>query len=657
MSIKDLFTGIFEKRNVMDGLITQGRSLYSLDTAAGVSVTPEKSLQVTAVFACVRVLSESVASLPLHLYQRDSNGGKSRAANHPLYKVLHNLANPEMTSFQLREVLVGHLCLWGDAYCEIEYDANGNVIALWPLRPDQMDVRRENGELVYKYGGKAIPSYRIFHVPGFSINGVNGLSMIKQAKQAIGLSLVTEEFGSRFFANGARPGTVLEYPGQLSDEAYTRLKNNWEDRHMGSSNSHRVAILEEGMTVQEVGIPPEDAQFLETRKFQINEIARIFRVPPHMIGDLDRATFSNIEQQSIDFVTNSLRPWLVRIEQAIYKDLLTDTEQKKYFPEFLVDGLLRGDTVSRYQAYAVARQNGWMSANDVRECENMNPIDGGDVYLIPLNMVPADQVGSDQFRKKDTQYEARAAVENRAKQSLENRRRLMISYRRVIGDTTARIYRREANDLVRGAKKSFKTRSYSDFQAWLDTFYTEHEDFIVRQMLPTMQSYAEVIAAEAAKEVKFDDLDQDHLDRFIRRYVMAFASRQVEESRKKIEKCVADAQAEGTDPADAVEKKVADWDTTRAASVAQDESVRANGAVSSMVYTAAGIMFLVWHSYGDSCPYCKSLDGRKVGIDQWFLEENKDFKPDGADSPLTPNRNIKHPPAHGGCDCMIGAGL
>lgn len=369
-------------------------------TATGISVNEQNALQSTAVFACVRILSETVASLPLPMYKRIAERGKARAPDHPLYSVLDDIANEEMTAYSLRETLQGHLGTWGNAYAEIEWDMAGRVKGLWPLRPDQTWPERnpDTNKLQYRTvlpdgTGVILPFERVFHIPGFGFDGLVGYNPIRLFRESIGLAMATEEYGARFFGNGAKPGGVLEHPNKLSKEAQDRLRESWNEMHRGLSKQHRIAILEEGMSYKQIGIPPEDAQFLETRKFQTSEIARIYRVPPHMIGDLERATFSNIEHQSIEFVQHTIRPWLVRWEKSIKFKLLTPNERKRFFAEHLVDGLLRGDTKSRYDSYAVARQNGWMSANDIRKLENMNPIEGGDIYLVNGNMVPTDQAG------------------------------------------------------------------------------------------------------------------------------------------------------------------------------------------------------------------------------------------------------------------------
>ena len=270
----------------------------------------------------------------------------------PLYTLLHDLPNGEMTSFSFRETLMGHMGGWGNGYAEIEFNGAGDVAGLWPLRPDLMTVERNGTGLVYTYDRKPVPAWKIFHVPGLGFDGRVGYSPIGIARQAIGLGLAAEEFSARFFANDGRPGIVIEHPGHLGDEAFDNLQKSWKDEHGGVANAHHPAILEEGMKIHEIGLPGEDVQFLSTRKFQRQEICGMYRVPPHMVADLERATFSNIEQQSLEFVIYSLTPWLVQWEQTITWKLIPPARRRELFAEFLVDGLLRGDVQSRYAAYS-----------------------------------------------------------------------------------------------------------------------------------------------------------------------------------------------------------------------------------------------------------------------------------------------------------------
>ena len=367
-------------------------------SSSGKSVNEKSALQTTAVYACVRILAETIASLPLHTY-RYSPGGKEKALDHPLYYLLHSEPNPEMTSFVFRETLMGHLLLWGNAYAQIIRDGRGRVLGLYPLLPSKMLVNRtDQGILYYQYekDGRIyfLPDTDVLHIPGLGFDGLVGYSPIAMAKNAIGMAIATEEYGAKFFANGASPGGVLEHPGVVKDPG--KIRESWNAVYQGSGNAHRVAVLEEGMKFQPIGIPPEQAQFLETRKYQLNEIARIFRIPPHMIGDLEKSSFSNIEQQSLEFVMYTLDPWVIRWEQAIQRALLSGGEKRQYFVKFNVDGLLRGDYQSRMNGYAVGRQNGWLSANDIRELENLNRISpelGGDLYLINGNMTKLADAG------------------------------------------------------------------------------------------------------------------------------------------------------------------------------------------------------------------------------------------------------------------------
>ena len=374
-------------------------SFFFGTSSSGKAVNEKTALQTTAVYACVRILAETIASLPFHTYRYTLNG-KEKAIEHPIYYLLHSEPNPEMTSFVFRETLMTHLLLWGNAYAQIIRDGRGRVLGLYPLLPNKVIVNRnQHGELVYQYekDGQTyfLRSYEVLHIPGLGFDGLIGYSPIAMAKNAIGMAIATEEYGAKFFANGANPGGVLEHPGVVKDPA--RIRESWNAVYQGSSNAHRVAVLEEGMKFQSIGIPPEQAQFLETRKFQLNEIARIFRIPPHMIGDLEKSSFSNIEQQSLEFVMYTLDPWVVRWEQAIQRALFTENEKRQYFVKFNVDGLLRGDYQSRMNGYAVGRQNGWLSANDIRELENLNRIPedlGGDLYLINGNMTKLKDAGA-----------------------------------------------------------------------------------------------------------------------------------------------------------------------------------------------------------------------------------------------------------------------
>ena len=413
-----LFGGLFRSRDKpKNSTAGSTYTFYMGGSTSGKRVTEQSAMQMTAVYSCVRILSEAVAGLPLHLYKYNDKGGKEKAIDHPLYRILHDEPNPEMTSFIFRETLMTHLLLWGNAYSQIIRNGKGEIVALYPLMPNKMKVDRdENGVLYYEYTHSSdeadtmknttvrLSSYDVLHIPGLGFDGLVGYSPIAMAKNAIGMAIACEEYGAKFFANGAAPSGVLEHPGVIKDPQ--RVRDSWQSTYGGTANAHRVAVLEEGMKYTPISISPEQAQFLETRKFQINEIARIFRVPPHMVGDLEKSSFSNIEQQSLEFVKYTLDPWVIRWEQALSRALFTEEEKTSMFIKFNLEGLLRGDYVSRMSGYATARQNGWMSANDIRELENLDLIpdeQGGNLYLINGSMLPLKNAGA--FANKETNKE------------------------------------------------------------------------------------------------------------------------------------------------------------------------------------------------------------------------------------------------------------
>ncbi|MGI6700778.1 MAG: phage portal protein [Christensenellales bacterium] len=395
--MKNPFTNLFRARDKPQDAVSAAPVFYFGISSAGKPVTAQTAIQLSTVYACVRVISETVASLPFGVYESKPDGSQ-KATEHPLYRLLHDEPNTEMTSFVFREVMLAHLLLYGNSYSQIIRNGKNQVVGLYPLLPDRMNVDRDNkGALKYTYttsDGKtvSIKPQDILHIPGLGFDGVMGYSPIALEKSAIGLGIASEEYGSKFFSNGARPSGILTHPNTVKNPK--AIRDSWNSAYGGSSNANRVAILEEGMTFSPLSIPNNEAQFLETRKFQVDEICRIFRVPPHLVGNLEHATFSNIEHQSIDFAVHTIRPWLVRIEQSMNRALFSIQEKGCFYVQFNIDGLMRGDYKSRMEGYAIARQNGWMSANDIRDLENLNPIpdaEGGNAYLVNGNMIPIDQ--------------------------------------------------------------------------------------------------------------------------------------------------------------------------------------------------------------------------------------------------------------------------
>ena len=387
-SIRSLFANTINKLAGYTLISDSGSWTYTGISTTGQNVNQASSMTYSAVWAAVRAISEGVASLPLQVFRRGHDGSRSKANDHPLYRILHDQPNPEMSALTFRETLMGHALVWGNGYAEIVRDKNsGRVQQLWPLDPSQVEpVRDENGELFYKYGSVIFLPAEILHIKGLSFDGVKGYSVIAQAKNSIGLGMAVEEFGSTFFGQGGKPAGVISVPGKLNSEAIQNMRKSWEDMHATVKNAHRVAILQNGVTYQTIGTPPDDAQWIASRSFQLQEVARWFKIPASKIG-AGAGTYSSLEQDNLAFLQETLRPWLIRWEQEINFKLISSLDQ--LYAEHNQDALLRGDTAGRSAFYASALSWGWLSRNDVRALENLPPFEGGDAYMIPKNMDPA----------------------------------------------------------------------------------------------------------------------------------------------------------------------------------------------------------------------------------------------------------------------------
>lgn len=367
--------------------------LGGMSSAAGVTVTPLKALGVSTVFACVNRVSQSVATIPLKLYRSLPGGGRVEATEHPLFSLLHDSPNPEMTSGDFRRAVQSHLSLRNNGYALIVRNGLGQVSELWPIDYADIQLRRNvtTQSLEYLVQGKPVSADRILHLRSMTVNGLVGLDTVSTARDTIALAIALQDNASKFFANGSRPGSILEHPGVLGDEAAKRLRESFERLYKGSENAYKVAVLEEGLKFVSNRTDNKDSQFLESKKQQALDICQLFGLPPHKVGILDNATFSNIEHQNIEYVQDTLLSACAVWEQTLNMKLLNEVERRTFSFGFVLDGLLRGDIKTRYEAYAIARNWGWLSADEIRGYENMNPLpDGkGKVYLQPLNMMEA----------------------------------------------------------------------------------------------------------------------------------------------------------------------------------------------------------------------------------------------------------------------------
>ncbi|MDO8704067.1 MAG: phage portal protein [Sulfuricaulis sp.] len=478
---------------------------YGGQSLAGLMISEDTAMQASAVWGCVRVISESLASVPLILYRRKDGDRRERASDHYLFDILHDQPNEYQTAFEFKEMMCAHCLLTGNAYARLVPGRRGAADQLLPMHPQRMQILASSGRIYYRYQepngtSNTYADNEMFHLRGlsngsglYSLSGYNtdgrlGMSVIQYARESIGLALATEQYGARLFAQGTQLSGVLTHPGKLSKEAQDRLRDTWERRHSGLQNAHRPAILEEGMKFESIQMSNEDAQFLSTRTFQVEDIARWFRVPLHMIQSTEKATSwgSGLEQLSLAFVMYTLLPWARRWEQAVRRDLITQKSQ--YYVEYLFDALERADMKARHDAFAVARNWGWLSVNDIRRMENMEPVEDGDVYLQPLNMVPVGQPPAPPEpvsppRQMGPSEESAAAKRNG-------------HYALLLHEVAARIVRKESAVLGKAAR-----RCCDDRDAWsaeVKDFYSEHAGYVAESLQIGKVKAETYAAAQAA---------------------------------------------------------------------------------------------------------------------------------------------------------------
>lgn len=461
-------------------------SLASMQpSVAGVTVTADSALRNMTVLACIRIIAQSLASVPLILYRRDGRQ-RTRATDHPVYEVLEQMGNAEMTAYEVRESRITHCMAWGNAYAEIQYDSNYAVRGLWPLAPDRVGVERNAaGKLQYTYWsdsmgqGFVLPGSRVLHLRYTIIRGALGMSPVRQAMNALGVAQATEEYGGRYFANGSRPSIILKHPGRLSPDAYARLRESFANTWQGLDNAHRVNILEEGIAPEIVGIPPEEAQFLGTRQYQVQEIARLYGVPLHMLAVGETTTYASAEQETINFNKQTLLSWAKRDEKRLQADLLTREERRQgYYIEYLLDGLERATIDTRTAAYATMIQNGMLTPNEGRERENLDPLPGGDVLLMPLNM---QMVGADGELIGTTQESGGEGEGERGSQGEGETQRALIEQAGLAADLTEawvadvrqRLESRISNDVRQQGAKMLRQGGRVSLGEWGETMMHE----------------------------------------------------------------------------------------------------------------------------------------------------------------------------------------
>lgn len=624
-----------------------GALLTGGDISAGVTVSISSAIRMATVWACVRLLAESIAQLPCHVYVKNRDGSKSRVNDTALAELLSFSPNSWMTPFEYTEFMITSLAMRGNHYAFTSKTGKGEVVELIPFQPGSVRAdRKKLSDIRYHVTIDGEPqtfsTEEITHVRGLTFDGFNGVSPITHHRETIGLAMAAGNYGGRLFKNGARPSGVLTLPGVLEDKAYYRFKENWQDTY-GGENVGKTAVLEGGADYKTISMSNEDAQYLEVRQFQRTEICSIYRIPPHMIGDLTKSSFSNITQQSLEFVKYTILPWCRRIEMAMHRDLMTPADRKRgMYVEYVVDGLERADIRTRYEAYKTGVNGGWLSPNEVRKKENLDPRPGGDIYLAPLNMVDSSQgmPKPEKRRIKAAQFKG-----------VESREALRVKFKDRFNKIAALVVKAETG-MVRTIIDSQKAVP-ANLQEQLDEIYSQFPARIESSFKALVREYGAAVRKAALSEAESEaTVDANVLSAFLDRVLEALAVRHVAASSGQLAALIRD-----TDPEqllEVIEQRLTEWEETRPAKIAEREVVQQESSVSRFVWAAIGITKLQWVRRGSaSCPFCRELDGKVVGIELPFVEHG-DYQPEGyQNSPWKIRGPKMHAPIHQGCRCVI----
>lgn len=626
-----------------------------LISASGVEVNSSNALGSAAYYAGISFRARTVAQLPLVLYERKERG-KERAIHHQLYELLHDAPNSEMTAYDFKEAMEGHRWTWGNAYAEIEWDPKYPVpTALWPLRPDMMVVERDSQtkQLVYRYflpthQQVILQPHQVLHIPNLGFDGTIGYDPIKMHRDTIGYDKALKTYGSKFFKNGAYPGGVLIHPDRVSDPAKNSMRESWESIYGGLDKSHRIAILEEGVSYQAIGIPPENAQFLESRKFSVTDMARILNLPPHIIFDLSNATFSNIEQQSLELVIYHLMPDFIRWAQRAKLRLLPGLENKNYFPEFLIAGLLRGDSAARASFYQALFGMGAISPNEIDEIENLPLSDSAnaDKRYVMLNMTPIDDLGplDAGIAPDENNEEELPATEPGAKQIKavrNNRHRIARAHERLFTRSAAKLVKTESAAVLKALKDDVPMAE------WIKDYYKTFPALSKGIMGGVFTNLAISIETAARDEVRTEVETTDKVDDFVESFNQSFTKRHISSSQGQLIELLSEE-----DPTAAIETRVTEWKDKRPSKISANETVQLANGVAKTVFAASGVQKLMWLNTGsDTCDFCQEMNGKIVGIDQPFLNEHDEIT--GGSGKLHIRGPKTQPPIHQGCSCVI----
>ena len=623
-------------------------------TKAGVPVIEETAIKYLAVFSCISLIAGDLASLPAILYQTGKDGSKKRATGERLYDTLHNQPNRNTDSLHWRETGQTHLLTWGNFYNDIKWNPRTDEISEIIQLPDPGKVKpKRNRKGIYYEWVDPITRTKqhrlkkdMFHIAGFGFDGLVGMSIIGIAREAIALGIAARDYGSLFFGQGTHPAGVFSTDKNLGDNERQFVKD-LQAQYAGLGKSHKAMVLQGGMTYNPITIPMDDAQFIATRQHQDLDICGMYKVPPHKIAIHGaNSNNNNLEQENGSYVSQCLRPWLVRWEQAMNMQLLTEDQRRRgLFTEILAEGLLRGDQAARAEYYKSMWSQGAMSANDINKIENRNPVPGGNQYFVPLNFIPSDMASDFASQSNEPAPKTESKTFRSLSGSIILRDRISKQYYPLFQRAAQDIVNKESLAVKFQVNKQRKSRENRDMQTWLDDFYRKLPDEIKSKIGPVIRSFSEAIQAASAEEMGVDVGISDDLERFINDYTERYAQRHTESSLGQLTALL-------EEDLDALEERVSEWVDKRADKIASNETVRASNAVYQAVAFGIGLS-TVWRIRGKTCPYCTSLSGKRIVSGGSFVNDGDEINPEGGTGPMKIRGLKKHPPLHRSCDCYL----
>ena len=689
---------LFERRSLDNPSTNFANASFWQDqkTHAGVSIDPHGALRLSAAFACLRVISETFSTVSCDVFERLKGPGASKrlATEHPLYEVVHLRGNTNTSAQGVFEVVAAHVAGYGNGYFNVQYDAGGEVRGLWPLLPDRTHPKIEvlerdssglptrtrkilksdiNGRetTFYPAWDETAPADRRYtHIPFWGFDGLRGYSPLYKARETMAYGLAMEEHGSRFFSQGATIPYQVTHPASLSETAADKIRKGLREMHQGLTGAHRVALLDEGMKLEPIGMDHSDAEWLASTNLNVVQVARFFRMQPHKIQHLENSTYSNIEMQSIEHVVDTIRPYAVRFEQYFDYDLFRPDERGRFFVRFNLEALMRGDSAARAEYNSKMFMIGAKSRNEIRQSENMNPLEDdptGDLTFVPVNMVPAKEyAGGGGSAETDPARMLEGRQRTAGLESAKARQRLQKAYVRLFQAAAQRYVTKEIRALMRLLTRAVAVEANG--QEWRELYKNEmgelHERLepeIARELLAVLSAFGGTLARMIADEMGVDlERVERGLDGFIDALANRAAERHTRRTRFRVERLMglgeSDADTFGG-MRDTYQRWLEDWPEQ----IGHYESVRAGGAIAIAAFKGGGALMKRWYTIGENCPKCDRMNGRVIGIDENFASAGDIVSGDeGDDSPLRITRSGGHPPLHrsdgksGTCDCVVG---